>query len=145
MFFIINSYTTGFSPTVLSNILKLTLGIKYDGEITTDLQLLRVKVVLDKALLILQVSIIEARLLVELIIGRIHERIIYGDDDLIVVVIVMVNDKLILQIEDDHVQHDGMYQVHMNGLHWINIGIFINRLGQVQQLLVRIGIHLERN
>lgn len=31
LFFLINSYTTGFSPTVLSNILKQTVGSKYKG------------------------------------------------------------------------------------------------------------------
>ncbi len=35
LFFIINSYTTGLSSTVLGNLLKLTLGSKYDGVITT--------------------------------------------------------------------------------------------------------------
>ncbi|MGN0974068.1 MAG: class I SAM-dependent methyltransferase [Bacilli bacterium] len=33
LFFLINSYTTGLSPTVLENILKLTLGKKYKGKI----------------------------------------------------------------------------------------------------------------
>lgn len=33
-FFLINSYTTGFSPTVLANILKLTVGNKYKGNIS---------------------------------------------------------------------------------------------------------------
>lgn len=31
LFFLINSYTTGFSPTVLSNILKRTVGSRYKG------------------------------------------------------------------------------------------------------------------
>lgn len=31
LFFLINSYTTGFSPTVLSNILKQTIGSRYKG------------------------------------------------------------------------------------------------------------------
>ena len=31
LFFLINSYTTGFSPTVLSNILKQTIGARYKG------------------------------------------------------------------------------------------------------------------
>lgn len=31
LFFLINSYTTGFSPTVLSNILKQTVGSRYKG------------------------------------------------------------------------------------------------------------------
>lgn len=35
LFFLINSYTTGFSSTVLANILKLTVGRKYDGNITS--------------------------------------------------------------------------------------------------------------
>lgn len=35
LFFIINSYTTGLSSTVLGNLLKLTVGAKYEGEITT--------------------------------------------------------------------------------------------------------------
>lgn len=35
LFFIINSYTAGLSPTVLSNILNLTLGKKYNGKITS--------------------------------------------------------------------------------------------------------------
>ena len=34
LFFLINSYTTGFSPTVLSNILKVTMGRKYKGNIS---------------------------------------------------------------------------------------------------------------
>lgn len=34
LFFLINSYTTGISPTVLHNILKMTLGKKYGGRIT---------------------------------------------------------------------------------------------------------------
>jgi len=32
LFFLINSYTTGFSPTVLANILRVTMGEKYKGE-----------------------------------------------------------------------------------------------------------------
>lgn len=35
LFFIINSYTTGLSSNVLGNILKLTIGKKYNGAITT--------------------------------------------------------------------------------------------------------------
>ncbi len=35
LFFIINSYTTGLSSSVLGNLLKLAMGNKYDGEITT--------------------------------------------------------------------------------------------------------------
>jgi 23S rRNA (cytosine1962-C5)-methyltransferase len=35
LFFLINSYTTGFAPTVLSNILKLTLGRKFDGKVAS--------------------------------------------------------------------------------------------------------------
>lgn len=35
LFFLINSYTTGFSPTVLSNILELTVGKKYKGHISS--------------------------------------------------------------------------------------------------------------
>ena len=35
LFFIINSYTTGLSSTVLGNLLKLTVGAKYEGKITT--------------------------------------------------------------------------------------------------------------
>ena len=35
LFFIINSYTAGFSPTVLENILNMTLGKKYKGKITS--------------------------------------------------------------------------------------------------------------
>jgi 23S rRNA (cytosine1962-C5)-methyltransferase len=31
LFFLINSYTTGFSPTVLENILKQTIGTRYKG------------------------------------------------------------------------------------------------------------------
>ncbi|HAA42633.1 MAG TPA: SAM-dependent methyltransferase [Ruminiclostridium sp.] len=34
LFFLINSYTTGFSPTVMSNILKMTVQKKYKGTIT---------------------------------------------------------------------------------------------------------------
>ncbi len=36
LFFLINSYTTGFSPTVLSNLLKLTLEKNYGGKIYCD-------------------------------------------------------------------------------------------------------------
>lgn len=35
LFFLINSYTTGFSPTVLANILKLTMGRQHGGSITS--------------------------------------------------------------------------------------------------------------
>lgn len=35
LFFLINSYTTGFSPTVLGNILSLTVGKKYGGKISS--------------------------------------------------------------------------------------------------------------
>lgn len=35
LFFLINSYTTGFSPTVLSNIIKVTMGKKYKGNISS--------------------------------------------------------------------------------------------------------------
>lgn len=31
LFFLINSYTTGFSPTVLTNILKQTIGKRFKG------------------------------------------------------------------------------------------------------------------
>jgi len=34
LFFLINSYTTGFSPTVVSNILKMTVGKRFGGVIT---------------------------------------------------------------------------------------------------------------
>ncbi|WP_373463320.1 class I SAM-dependent methyltransferase [Herbivorax sp. ANBcel31] len=34
LFFLINSYTTGFSPTVVSNILKMTVAKKYKGNIS---------------------------------------------------------------------------------------------------------------
>ena len=36
LFFIINSYTTGLAPTVIRNILSLTLGKKFGGNITCD-------------------------------------------------------------------------------------------------------------
>ncbi|NLY91993.1 MAG: SAM-dependent methyltransferase, partial [Firmicutes bacterium] len=36
LFFLINSYTTGLAPTVLRNILTLTLQKKYGGIITAD-------------------------------------------------------------------------------------------------------------
>ena len=36
LFFIINSYTTGLSKEVLTNILKLTVGKKYDGIIYSE-------------------------------------------------------------------------------------------------------------
>lgn len=36
LFFLINSYTTGFSSSVLSNILKLTVGKKYGGTVCSD-------------------------------------------------------------------------------------------------------------
>ncbi|NLY42987.1 MAG: SAM-dependent methyltransferase [Clostridiaceae bacterium] len=36
LFFLINSYTTGFAPTVLKNILALTVGERYGGRISTD-------------------------------------------------------------------------------------------------------------
>ena len=35
LFFLINSYTTGFSPTVLSNILNVTMGKKYKGSLSS--------------------------------------------------------------------------------------------------------------
>lgn len=35
VFFLINSYTTGFSPTVLGNILSLTVGKKFGGQISS--------------------------------------------------------------------------------------------------------------
>ncbi|HEX2953676.1 MAG TPA: class I SAM-dependent methyltransferase [Bacillota bacterium] len=35
-FFLINSYTTKFSPTVLANILKMTVGSRFEGQITGD-------------------------------------------------------------------------------------------------------------
>ena len=35
LFFLINSYTTGLSATVLENILKLTVGSKYEGKISS--------------------------------------------------------------------------------------------------------------
>ena len=34
LFFLINSYTTGLSPTVLSNLLKVTIGRKYTGTVS---------------------------------------------------------------------------------------------------------------
>ena len=34
LFFLINSYTTGMSSHVLENLLKMTIGKKYSGEIT---------------------------------------------------------------------------------------------------------------
>ncbi len=34
LFFLINSYTTGFSPTVVSNILKMTVGKKFGGDLS---------------------------------------------------------------------------------------------------------------
>nr|WP_206659750.1 class I SAM-dependent methyltransferase [Acetivibrio mesophilus] len=34
LFFLINSYTTGFSPTVVSNILKMTVGKKFGGVVS---------------------------------------------------------------------------------------------------------------
>lgn len=36
LFFIINSYTTGLSPTVLKNMLQLSMGRKFGGSITSD-------------------------------------------------------------------------------------------------------------
>lgn len=36
LFFLINSYTTGLAPTVLKNILTLSVGEKYGGKITSD-------------------------------------------------------------------------------------------------------------
>ncbi len=36
LFFLINSYTTGFSPTVLNNVLSITLQKNYKGKITCD-------------------------------------------------------------------------------------------------------------
>ena len=36
LFFLINSYTTGLAPTVLKNILTLSMKRKYEGTITTD-------------------------------------------------------------------------------------------------------------
>ncbi len=36
LFFLINSYTTGLSASVLKNILSLTMGRKYDGKIESD-------------------------------------------------------------------------------------------------------------
>ncbi len=36
LFFLINSYTTGFSPSVLKNVLALTVGAKFSGSITAD-------------------------------------------------------------------------------------------------------------
>lgn len=35
IFFLINSYTTGFSPTVVENILKMTMGRKFKGSISS--------------------------------------------------------------------------------------------------------------
>jgi 23S rRNA (cytosine1962-C5)-methyltransferase len=35
LFFLINSYTTGFSPTVVENILKMTIGKKCKGTISS--------------------------------------------------------------------------------------------------------------
>ncbi len=35
LFFLINSYTTGFSPTVVENIIKMTIGKKYKGAISS--------------------------------------------------------------------------------------------------------------
>lgn len=34
LFFLVNSYTTGFSPTVISNMLKLTVGKRFGGKIS---------------------------------------------------------------------------------------------------------------
>ncbi|MDK2801319.1 MAG: rRNA (cytosine1962-C5)-methyltransferase [Clostridiales bacterium] len=36
LFFLINSYTTGLAPTVLKNILTISLGEKYEGHVTAD-------------------------------------------------------------------------------------------------------------
>jgi len=36
LFFLINSYTTGFSPTVMKNLLELTVAKNYSGEISCD-------------------------------------------------------------------------------------------------------------
>lgn len=36
LFFLINSYTTGLSPTVLANMLALSMGRKYSGRISSD-------------------------------------------------------------------------------------------------------------
>lgn len=36
LFFLINSYTTGLQPAVLSNLLKLTVGKKFGGSVTAD-------------------------------------------------------------------------------------------------------------
>jgi 23S rRNA (cytosine1962-C5)-methyltransferase len=36
LFFLINSYTTGFSPTVLKNLLALTIQKKHEGKISCD-------------------------------------------------------------------------------------------------------------
>lgn len=36
LFFLVNSYTTGLSPTVIRNMLALTVGRKYGGSITAD-------------------------------------------------------------------------------------------------------------
>jgi 23S rRNA (cytosine1962-C5)-methyltransferase len=35
LFFLVNSYTTGFSPSVVENILKLTVGNKYKGKLSS--------------------------------------------------------------------------------------------------------------
>jgi 23S rRNA (cytosine1962-C5)-methyltransferase len=36
VFFLVNSYTTGLSPTVIKNMLTLTMGRKFGGSITAD-------------------------------------------------------------------------------------------------------------
>ena len=36
LFFIINSYTTGFSPTVVENMLKMTVEKKFGGKVSSD-------------------------------------------------------------------------------------------------------------
>jgi 23S rRNA (cytosine1962-C5)-methyltransferase len=36
LFFLINSYTTGFSPTVMKNLLEMTVAKKYEGKISCD-------------------------------------------------------------------------------------------------------------
>ena len=36
LFFIVNSYTTGISPSVVSNVLKLTIGKKFGGHVMSD-------------------------------------------------------------------------------------------------------------
>jgi 23S rRNA (cytosine1962-C5)-methyltransferase len=36
IFFLINSYTTGFAPGILENLIKLKVSSKYGGKVTSD-------------------------------------------------------------------------------------------------------------